>query len=356
MDKKIILINPREGSDFSLDLIYAGLVRKFGKENVIDYPFREKHRRGIPKLVNDDEKDYGLERGSLCYVEGCEDIRSFTRPEIVSSIQKDEIDYIFMDETDASYNYWLQISLGGIFNIKTVVIAGHDSFRGLPQAVASRLGNSFYHMFIDDWQESYNHHDFPTSLINLSCNFDHLWSRVDYQKDKKYDICFIGYNSNPIRRMIVDHIEKNWGHLNNCIIFEDRQDKFDRFVRHDEMFKLMAQSKICLNLPGASTGGRALRYYEIPYVGSCMLTMRFPAKLLYPFENLKSCLEFSSLDELDMQIDFARQKSSNSVFNYDIIANEGHRHCLLYHTVDARVDHLFKVLDNQMKVHGYKGQ
>ena len=39
-----------------MDLMFAGLVRKFGKENVIDYPARAKHRQGKPSLIGDDEK------------------------------------------------------------------------------------------------------------------------------------------------------------------------------------------------------------------------------------------------------------------------------------------------------------
>jgi len=349
------IVISREGGDFSIDLIFAGLVRKFGKENVIDYPVRVKHRQGRPELIGDDEKDYGAERRSLCYVENCEDMREWS----LSEIATEKIDCVWLDETDESFIHWIKLA-GANLQIrevnKTVVIAGHDNFRGDPVNVKTRFGNSLITMFVDDWQSQYNKYNFM-NLTNLSCNFDHLWDsskREVYQQNKIYDLCFIGYNSNPVRRMIIDHVEKNWGHLNNCIIFEDIQDKFDRFIRHDEMFKLMGQSKVCLNLPGASTGGRALRYYEIPYVGSCMSTMRIPAHLLHPFENLKSCLEFSSITELDMNIDFALRKSTNGKSNYAIIANEGYNHCLLHHTVDARLNYIIEIMRNKVKTYEYR--
>lgn len=329
-----------------MDLIFAGLVRKFGKENVIDYPARDKFRQGKPVLVGDDEKDYGAERRSLSYVEGCEDHRKWSRHEIMSIMT--QVKYIFMDETEQSYQYWLELVSIFSFPIPTVIVAGHDSFRGDPQQVRARTHVHFEHMFIDDWKPEYDELDFPVNLINLSCNFDHLWDsskRQEYLQNKKYDICFIGYNSHPIRRMVINHVKEKWGHLNNCIIFEERPNKFDRFVRHDEMFKMMAQSKICLNLPGASTGGRALRYYEVPYVGSCMITMRFPAKLLHEFENNVDCLEFSSLDELDMCIDTAYRKTLGGTYNYKIIGDAGHDHCMKHHTIDARMDYIFEVLN-----------
>lgn len=345
MKNKYIVIS-REGGDFSMDLIFAGLVRKFGKENVIDYPARDKFRQGKPTLVGDDEKDYGAERRSLSYVEGCENLKRWSRPEIIQSLHN--VKYIFMDETDESYEHWR--TLMGIQSrvVSTIVIAGHDSFRGDPNKVRERLGVHFKHMFIDDWLDEYNNHYFKSDLINLSCNFDHLWNsskREEYLRNKKYDLCFIGYNSHPIRRMIMNHVQEKYGHLNNAIIFEDRPNKFDKFIRHDEMFKMMAQSKVCLNLPGASTGGRALRYYEIPYVGSAMITMRVPAKLLYEFSHGINCLEFSSIAELDTCIDLALNHKINGEPYYNIIGGTGHDYCMKYHTIDARMNYVFEVLN-----------
>jgi hypothetical protein len=343
LSKKHIVIS-REGGDFSMDLIFAGLVRRFGKENVIDWPVRAKHRQGPPVLIGDDEKDYGAERRSLCYVKDCEDLKEWTQKEIIEAGQKGEIGYIFMDETDESFRDFLDIRGARARRGEVaVVIAGHDSFRGDPPNVKSRFGHLFKHMFIDDWMAKYDGYDFA-SLTNLSCNFDHLWEvskREEFLQNKVYDICFIGYNSNPARKFVIDHVKKKWNHLTNCIIFEERHNKFDRFMRHDEMFKLMAQSRICLNLPGASTGGRALRYYETPYVGSLMVTMRFDAKLLNPFWGPK----FSTLEELDQII----QSAIKTPVARESIAAKQHRQCMKYHTIDARMDYIFGILDGQTK-------
>lgn len=344
MSKKHFIISC-EGGDFSMDLMFAGLVRKFGKENVIDYPARAKHRQGKPSLVGDDEKDYGAERRSLCYVEGCEDMKEWTDEEI-SELTMDEIGYVFLDESDESFLLLQQ--LYQLIPMKpqiAVIVAGHDSFRGTPPNVRSRLGFMFKHMFIDDWQEKYNNYD-SVSLTNLSCNFDHLWDaskRDEYLQNKVYDICFIGYNSNPVRKVVVDHINEKWGHLNNCIIFEDRQDKFDRFIRHDEMFKLMAQSKICLNLPGASTSGRALRYYEIPYVGSFMMSLKAPVIHLNPMMGKTFRGGWKALDEIiEEHLDNETKREG--------AARMGHLDCIKHHSIDARMNYIFGILDGQTKI------
>jgi len=330
----------REGGDFSMDLIFAGLVRRFGKENVIDYPPREKNRQGKPELVGDDERDYGAERRSLCYVDGCENLREWTRPEIMQLWG--DIDTVFLDETDESYQHWME--LFGLYSgaVRTVVIAGHDSFRGNPREVIKRFGGRCT-LFIDDWKQEYD--SLPsTHLINLSCNYDHLWDvqkRDIYLSDKKHDICFIGYNSNPARKVVINHVRERWGHLNNHIIFEERHNQFDQFVRHDEMFKLMAKSKICLNLPGASTGGRALRYYETPYVGSWMISQWFPARLLYPMPC--DVFEPGDLNKLDSCIEDALENPEKR----EERAKKLHNHCMEYHTVDARMDYVFRVLNGE---------
>lgn len=349
-----------------MDLIFAGLVRKFGKENVIDWPPRDKHRQGKPQLVGDDEKDYGAERRSLCYVEGCEDLKRYTPQEIYDWTDSHrcadlghEQATIWTDETDESLIYVAKLLGMSSKKAEVVIIAGHDSFRGDPFTLYKKFPDSLlhramewgknkgrglpagfgYNMFIDDWKPEYDKLQ-NTHLINLSCNFDHLWDvkkREEYLQNKVYDVCFLGYNSNPVRKVVIDHIKERWGHLNNCLVFEERPNQFDRFVRHDEMFKMMAQSKICLNLPGASTNGRALRYYEIPYVGSFMLSLVAPVVYLDPPMGAK----FVTLDQLDVCIEYYLNHDSNR----ESCAELDHKNCIEHHSIDARMDYIFGVLD-----------
>ncbi len=338
------IIISREFSDFSIDLIWAGLARHFGEDAMIDYPVRAKHRAGKPILVGNDEKDYGAERGSLCYT-GL-NFSKWTRQEIICKVDFSS-SYVWLDETSESYLHYLE--LFGTFpsnrRPKTIVVAGHDSFRGNPIETAQRFGSSLAAMFVDDWKNEYD--TIPnTHLINLSSNFDHLWeveNREKFLSEKKYDICFIGYNSNPLRKIVIDHVKSKWSHLNNRIIFEERRNEFSSFVRHAELFRGMAQSKICINIPGASTCGRALRFYEIPYVGSFMLSMNFPAKLLYPFENGVHCKYFYDFDSLDIEIENALLMDKET----ESIAAAGHLHACKYHTIDSRIQYMLSKLGNK---------
>jgi len=100
----------------------------------------------------------------------------------------------------------------------------------------------------------------------------------------------------------------------------------------------MAQSKICLNLPGASTGGRALRYYEIPYVGSFMLTQVVEAKLMKP----QMGIDFYNLEQLDQRLEFELGDGKSS---REQVAEIIHRSCLENHSIDARMNYIFGILD-----------
>lgn len=328
-----------------MDLLWAGLVRRLGPEAVVGFPDQERHHAGVPRPTGDIREDYGAERRSLCYTGRESELLHLGAHTVTSMLVGGGIDRVFVDERDESFAIWKALQ-GPASSAKVVVVAGHDRFwNGSPEHVAAMYGRNFEMMFIDDWQPEYDALPW-TRLINLSTNYDHLWDvskRHQLLSRKKFDVCFIGYVSSPSRKAVVDHIKERWGFLNNAIMLEETPDRMDRFVSRREYFETMAQSRICLNLPGASACGRALRYYEIPYVGSYMLSQRFPAKLLCPFYDGLHCNLFSSLDELDYHIGTMLEGEVER----EKIAVEGHRHAMTNHTVDARMDYLFSELEGR---------
>jgi hypothetical protein len=344
--KKVLLIDSRPGGDFSLDLIWAGLVRRFGIDGVVDFPRALKHHVGRPTLVGDHEKDYGAERSSLGYTDLNESVPSYTEGEVGVLIANGLISRIFLDERFESIELYHRLG-ARFYDIPVTVVAGHDRFWNKdPETVRYMIGSKFERMFIDDWQPDYDHLPYA-SLINLSINYDHLWdasARENLLANKVYDLCFMGYNSSGSRTRVIDHTAKKWRHLNNHIVLEKLNDKFDSFVRHQEYFSKMAQSKICINVPGASMSGRALRYYEIPYVGSFMASQVFPAKQLHPFEHRKHCVFFENIAQLDEWIDYLLNDAEGQKVR-EQMARDGHEHAVKYHTIDARMDYIFSTLE-----------
>lgn len=338
---KTLIIDARTGGDWSLDLLFAGLVRHYGPENVIDHPYHAKHRE---KLVFTDnaEHDWGLERRTLGYTPMNDKVMKYPDQEIFWMLQRGEIERIFIDERQESYELYLRLR-ANFFKVPVVVVAGHDRFwNQSPEYVAAKYAPNLEAMFLDSWRPEYG--NLPnTHVYNWSTNFDHYWDREKCPKEKLYDVSFMGYNSHGDRARFVDHIIRKWGHLRLKLDLERTPDTMRSYVRKDEYFRVMAQSKICLNLRGAAENGKTLRFYEIPYVGSFMLTQDSGAVQVHPFEQARHCAYFTNEEQLDNWIGVLLSNEHM----WKNMSAAGHEHALRFHTVDARMKQILGVLDGQ---------
>jgi hypothetical protein len=343
--KKVLFIESRIGGDFTMDAVFAGLVNKYGAENVIDWPPKEKHREGIPQVTGDIEKDYGAERRSLCYTPEYQKAKLFHPDDINALFHRGEIERIFVDERMETFALYCQ-TMARYFPIPVVVIAGHDRFwNESPAKLREMYGKHLDMMFLDNWRPEYN--DIPNARpMSYATNFDHLWDvsqREEFLKNKVYDVCFMGYNSHGDRARFVDHLTKRYGGKHNYLFVEKRPNTMEAFIRKSEYFKIMAQSRVCVNLVGGAECGKALRFYEIPYVGSAMLSQVDHAKQVNPFEHQKHCVYFSNEAELDNWVDILLGSDSYR----ETLAKAGHEHAMKYHTARARVDYIFQCLEQR---------
>lgn len=345
---KVLLIDSREGGDWSLDLLYSGLVKNLGRQNVIDYPAHDKHRIDQVLRVGDPEKDWGSERRSLAFVKNTPwrpPISKFNRIQITQMLRKGEIDVIFVDERPESYALYVELKANW-FGVPVVVVAGHDKFWNLSPSYVhlNYYKDRLSKMFLSNWDKNFDLGLFDARDVNpyaWSVNFDHLWNSWYRSEEKKYDISFMGYNSHPDRERIIDHILKEWKHLNLNIVLERRPNTFELFTPKYEYFKVMQESRICLNLRGAAQDGKTLRQWEIPYVGSCMLTQRTEEKVPFPLENGVHCDVFQNMDELDESIEYLMDQPD---FREELATN-GHKHVMEHHTSHARVRWMLELIN-----------
>lgn len=306
-DEWDIIIDLRDGGDWSLDLCFAGL--NANGLNVLDVPYKEKHREWWDVVDGKRKPDWGLERRTLGF--GHPDDRKSNPPgtELVTlELLKKQgtIRRVWLDERMESFQKYRELGLDRT-DAKVVVVAGHDRFwNQSPQFVASLYGKNFGWMLLDNWYPEYCNLPFRTTRVSWSTNFDHYWNRPEVAPEKDIDISFVGYNSHPDRARFIDHLEKRWGHLKSHIFLERAPDSFDNFVPKSEMFDIMLRSKICLNLRGAADRGKTLRAYEIPYVGSFMLSQRIDDPgMKNDFAPGFECDYFSDEPELDERIQLA---------------------------------------------------
>lgn len=273
-DQWNVLIDLREGGDWSLDLCFAGL--NANDLWVLDVPYRDKHREWMDVVDGKKVPDWGLERRTLGF--GWNDDRSSFIPNSTELLslkilkERSEIGRIWLDERMESFQKYRELGLDKT-EAHVVVVAGHDRFwNHSPQFVADLYGSKLEAMLLDNWYPEYAELPFRTRRIGWSTNFDHYWERPLTPPEKDIDISFVGYNSHPDRARYIEHIERRWPDLKTHIVLERRPDSFKNFVPKRQMFDIMQRSKICLNLRGAADRGKTLRAYEIPYVGSLMIS------------------------------------------------------------------------------------
>lgn len=335
-----VIIDLRTGGDWSLDLCFAGLVSNLGYENVFDLPYKDKHREWHDVLDGKRLRDWGLERRTLGFTDAVPDDRSSHIPSMdpvtIDLLKKQgEVKRVWLDERMESFQKYREYGLDKT-DAKVVVVAGHDRFwNQSPSFVASLYGDKLQAMLLDNWYSEYMNLPFKVGNVRWSCNFDHYWQRPDAPPEKHIDICFVGYNSHPDRARFIDHIERRWGHLRNHIYLERRPDTFEEFMPKSILFGIMQRSKICLNLRGAADRGKTLRAYEIPFVGSYMLSQRIDDPgMSQDFESGIDCEYFSEEDELDSIIDY-RINGSNDEFREEI-ASQAHIKAMTYLSVKSR--------------------
>lgn len=323
---KYLVIDTRDGGDWSLDLMFAGLVKLLGPENVIDYPRKEKHREWNPSASN-----WGMERRTLGYTDK-NYLVSSSIDEIWNAARSRELTVI-TDERQESMMQYAKLGLLH-YRVPVIIVAGHDEFwnPGGPAAVREFYQGLVLHMFVDNVTGDL---DRGTSLINLSANFEHYWPYRPVEKS--VDICFFGSTSHPDRARVIEYISNHpqWSQMKLDIVLEGRPGVIDTFIPKSEYFERMARSRVCLNIGGAACG-RAFRFYEIPWSGSFMLSQAFPARQLHPFVSGIHCGYFHDQDSLDAWLACTLLAKDCDEFR-ETIANKGRQHLIKYHTCTERV-------------------
>lgn len=329
--KYYVVIDLRQGGDWALDLCFAGLNKNLDRGQVIDWPTKTKHR----EWTSYQETDWGKERRTLGY---CGELGpGISEESLRNLIEKNMVGGIFLDEREESYLEYKRLGFIGS-DIPVHVISCHDRFwNSTPMVLLNYYGKNLKSFFYDHPMPDSVLKNFPktvkTGVCSLSTNFDHFWDQ-QRGREKIYDLSFNGYNSHPDREKYIKHIERNWsGRIKTNLMLETRPDTIENFFPKNEYFRIMDQSKICLNLKGASVAGRSLRFWEIPYVGSCMLSQHVEYDMSRPnlidkldYYSFRSEYELDSLIEKLLSDDELREKT----------AKNGHDLVIENHSVKSR--------------------
>lgn len=330
-----VLIDLREGGDWSLDLCNAGLCAN--DQYVLNVPFRDKHYEWWDVIDGKKSPDWGLERRTLGFT-GEWDERPSNPPgtELVGLgiLKKSkEISRVWLDERMESFQKYRELGLDQT-DARVVIVAGHDRFwNHSPEFVAGLYGDRFEAMLLDNWHDRYSQLPFKAMRIGWSCNFDHYWERPAVPPMKDIDVSFIGYNSHPDRARYIDFIRRRFPDLRLHLVLETNPDSFSNFVPKSQYFNIIQRSKIALNLRGAADRGKTMRAYEIPYVGSMMLSQMIDDPgMSEDFQHMKHCIYFSDEDSLCSWIEYTLDND----WLWEHIAKCGHERAITDLSVKQR--------------------
>lgn len=321
---KILFINSLS-ADYVQDLTYSGLVKVFGKENIIDYPWNKKYHVPYKKYP----KNLGYTPGSFW---SSLTNRSFSDIDLViigsSKVDCFESYFDILDKIPAS--------------VKTVFVDGGDqseigrdlTIYGRPELYDKVIGKrQFDHIFKREYLIDAIHfdnvHPFP-----ISFNMDRL---PQISQGYKYDVSFWAVESDPIRVAALNLLQDKFDCEQNGTV---RNQKFSRYKRKGNFYlQELAACKIVLNFRGG--GWDTMRYWEVPAVGAFMMSQKPGIVIPNDFEHGKEVV-FVNNDLSDL-IDLAKYYLNHEQEREEIAKN-GHQKLLAFHTDVKRIDYMFNIL------------
>ncbi|WP_455206355.1 glycosyltransferase family protein [Kaarinaea lacus] len=326
---KILYINSHS-ADYVQDLTYSGVVKIFGLKNVIDHRWNQKYHIPYKKYP----KNLGYMPGSLLPSLNRLAVKNFDIV-LIGSAKVDcfETYLEFIDKIPA--------------NIPVVFIDGGDqpeigkdlTIYGRPElykeAIAKRPFDLIFkrEMLID---QDYGKNVFP---LPMSFNMDRA---RNMPKEKKYQVSFWAVESHPIRVQALDLLSSQF----DCKVNgTERNQKFSRYKRKGGFYlQELARCKIVLNFRGG--GWDTMRYWEVPAVGSFMISQRPKLVIPHNFEHEKH-VAFCQ-DDLSDLIELCKYYLKNDAAREQIAVN-GKNHLLQYHTDIKRAEYIIETIRNVYK-------
>ncbi|MDX4050974.1 glycosyltransferase [Aliarcobacter skirrowii] len=324
---KILYINTSR-FDYVQDLIYSGLVKKFGIKNVIDYKWNKKYHLPYTKYP----KNNGYVKGSF--------LKSIFR-----KIDFKNFDYVFIGAGKVKpLETYIEIAKEIPPTTPIIFIDGEDG-EEVGYDIKVRFGaehiynkalefRPFDIIFKREYliNKEYEKNVFP---LPMCFNLDRLPSKLP--NIYKYDFSFWAVESDPIRTKALNILENEFDCKENGTY---KNQKFSKYQRKGEFYLQELKScKITLNLRGG--GWDTMRYWEVPAVGGFMLSQKPGILIPNNFEHEKDIVFIK--DDLSDLVDLGKYYLKNETKREEIAKN-GHNKLLEYHTDIKRVEYIFETI------------
>lgn len=319
-----VLISVFDNLDFGVDTLYDGLVRLLGVENVLEYPHKKsyhgdnsmvRNRRFYPCLFNypviktDEEKMLMLENNEFDIIlVGCN--------EQYGARRRSNDFYRLLKERSKT--------------IPTFIIDQGDG-AGMNDRLLKEVPHLQYFK-----REYFKGTDYDESVTPLSFSYSPQYIPPPdiLDIDRENNVFFAGRRTGR-RREYIEFYKERVGILTPIR-------KPLSVWTQDEYRQKLTMNTIGLNLKGA--GNDCIRYYEIPAHGMLLLSQRLDIEIENDFEDGKTAVFFSDLNELKEKLDYclANEEYTNK------IARAGYEWVNKYHTSTVRAQQLLNKINEKI--------
>lgn len=326
-DKPLILFINSPESDGVQDLMYNGLARVLGPSQVIDYPWNLNfhiNKRSYPanlgytpgSLLPSLSARHKRRRCDIVVVAAAKPQCFRTYLACLDSIPS-SVPVVFLDGGDFSQP-------GGDLQRLKAYELYEEAVRRRPfDAVFKREYLADARLGDRVWP------------LQFCFNFDRLPQHLPALK--KYDVAFWAVESNPVRTRALQLVEERFDCGANGTI---RNQKARHYMRRGAFYlQELAACRIVLNFPGV--GWDTQRYWEVPALGRCMISMKPQISIPNNFvdrEHVVFCKD--DLSDLVELCDFYLRNGEER----ERIAVNAHAHADRFHSTGARAEYMVERL------------
>lgn len=252
-------------TDYGQDLLYAGLVRKLGRDQILDWPFN---------------KYYYFEKGPYPRNMGHMGLQGITSHLLIRLSGKIPWERVKAVVVGACKKRVFESYLSLQSQIPSSVPVVFNDCGDYPEIGEHLKADQAYHLYEEAIRkrpfdlvlkrEYLKERTYPKNIVPFPFCFN--FEKMDYRDlqsiPKKYQVAFWAVESHPVRTQALQKIEDLFDCRENGTV---RNQKFKTYKRKGSLYlQELKKVQVALNFRGA--GWDTLRYWEIPAIGNLMVS------------------------------------------------------------------------------------
>lgn len=325
---KVLYIN-RPKHDYLQDLVYTGLIKILGKENLIEYPWNIRYHlnyRPYPKNI-------GLNNETFF-------------SSIINQIKPKVFDLVIVASCHPeTLKYYEKIIHKIPASTKVIFLDGGDMpevagdldiTKGNGRKLYEKLNSirEFDYIFKRDYILD---KVYPKNVFSLPFCYNLDLTPKNMPKEFKYDVAFWAVETDPIRTQVLTLLEDKYDCKKNGTVKNQVMKKYKR--KGEFYLQELSACKINLNFRGG--GWDTLRFWEILGIGGFMISQELQIEIENPFINGKHLVYCQdNLSDLIEKCDYYLEHENKRIK----IAQEGKKHIANFHTDIHRAEKILNTV------------